>query len=103
MIAERTCPMNTAQTRPRVTRFTRLLVTVAAAIALASAGLLALPRASQAAPSLPCDIYGSAGTPCVAAYSTVRALYSGYNGPLYQVRRVSDGATANVGLLSGGG
>ena len=39
----------------------------------------------------------------MAAYSTVRALYSAYNGPLYQVRRVSDGATANVGLLAAGG
>ncbi|HEX3487964.1 MAG TPA: arabinofuranosidase catalytic domain-containing protein [Streptosporangiaceae bacterium] len=70
---------------------------------LGSAGLLALPSTAQAATSLPCDIYGAAGTPCVAAYSTVRALYASYDGPLYQVRRVSDGATANVGLLSAGG
>ena len=39
----------------------------------------------------------------MAAYSTVRALYSGYNGPLYQVRRVSDGGTTDVGLLAAGG
>jgi non-reducing end alpha-L-arabinofuranosidase len=39
----------------------------------------------------------------VAAYSTVRALYGTYNGPLYQVKRVSDGATTNVGLLAAGG
>jgi hypothetical protein len=81
---------------PRRSRLIRWLVTMVAAIALGSAGLLALPRASQAAASLPCDIYGGAGTPCVAAYSTVRALYSGYDGPLYQVRRVSDGATSRV-------
>jgi len=41
----------------------------------------------------PCDIYATGGTPCVAACSTVRALYSTYNGPLYQVRRLPDTAT----------
>lgn len=51
----------------------------------------------------PCDIYGNAGTPCVSANSTVRALYSSYNGPLYQVTRASDGATTDVGVLSAGG
>ena len=35
----------------------------------------------------PCDILGAAGNPCVAAHSTVRALYSGYGGPLYRVQR----------------
>ena len=35
----------------------------------------------------PCDIYAAGGTPCVAAHSTVRALYGSYNGTLYQVRR----------------
>lgn len=38
----------------------------------------------------PCDIYKDGGTPCVAAHSTVRALFSSYNGPLYQVRRLPD-------------
>jgi non-reducing end alpha-L-arabinofuranosidase len=33
----------------------------------------------------PCDIYSSGGTPCVAAHSTTRALYSAYSGSLYQV------------------
>jgi len=51
----------------------------------------------------PCDIYGSAGTPCAAAHSTVRALFSKYTGPLYQVTRVSDGATTNIGTLTGAG
>lgn len=41
--------------------------------------------------------------PCVAAHSTTRALYSTYNGPLYQVRRASDNTTLNIGLLSTGG
>ncbi|MET8155475.1 lectin [Sphaerisporangium sp. NPDC005289] len=52
---------------------------------------------------LPCDIYASGGTPCVAAHSTTRALYSAYNGNLYQVRRSSDNTTRNIGVLSQGG
>ena len=51
----------------------------------------------------PCDIYASGGTPCVAAHSTVRALYGSYNGNLYQVRRSSDNATLNIGVLAAGG
>ena len=34
----------------------------------------------------PCDILQTAGNPCVAAHSTVRALYENYNGKLYNVR-----------------
>jgi hypothetical protein len=51
----------------------------------------------------PCDIYASAGTPCVAAYSTVRALYSNYGGALYGVQRASDGLSTDIGLLDTGG
>ena len=51
----------------------------------------------------PCDITGAAGNPCVAAHSTVRALYAAYDGPLYRVTRASDGQSAEVGLLSPGG
>ena len=51
----------------------------------------------------PCDIYGSGGTPCVAAHSTVRALYGNYRGSLYQVTRASDHATKDIGFLSAGG
>jgi hypothetical protein len=76
-----------------------------------------------------CDIFDSASpaTPCVAAHSTVRALYKvistsisswyphssppslinlslqAFNGPLYQVRRVSDNTTKDIGVLSAGG
>jgi non-reducing end alpha-L-arabinofuranosidase len=50
-----------------------------------------------------CDIYAGGGTPCVAAHSTTRALYSSYNGNLYQVRRSSDNTTRNIGVLSPGG
>ncbi len=84
-------------------RRARKLFIAVAALTLSSFGMIALPATSQAAGSLPCDIYGGAGTPCVGAYSTVRALYSAYDGPLYQVQRASDGATANVGLLAAGG
>jgi non-reducing end alpha-L-arabinofuranosidase len=51
----------------------------------------------------PCDIYASGGTPCVAAHSTVRALYGTYNGALYQVKRTSDNKTLDIGVLSPGG
>ena len=51
----------------------------------------------------PCDIYAKAGTRCVAAFSSTRALFAGYDGPLYQVRRASDGATLNIGVLKRGG
>ncbi|MEU6536783.1 alpha-L-arabinofuranosidase B [Streptomyces sp. NPDC047000] len=66
-----------------------------------SIGFGAPPAA--AAGSLPCDVYASAGTPCVAAHSLARALYASYGGSLYQVQRASDGATANIGLLATGG
>ncbi|KAM0473617.1 hypothetical protein ACHAPX_008022 [Trichoderma viride] len=51
----------------------------------------------------PCDIYSSGGTPCVAAHSTTRALYSAFSGSLYQVKRGSDNATTNIAPLSAGG
>jgi len=56
-----------------------------------------------ARPDGPCDIYDGAGTPCVAAHSTVRALYGSYDGPLYQVLRSSDKTTKDIGLLTAGG
>ena len=37
--------------------------------------------------SRPCDIYAAGNTPCVAAHSTVRALFGSYSGNLYQVKR----------------
>ena len=58
---------------------------------------------SQPAGQQPCDIYAAAGTPCVAAHSTTRALYAAYNGALYQVRRSSDNITRDIGVLSAGG
>ncbi len=50
-----------------------------------------------------CDIFAAASTPCVAAHSTVRALYSAYNGNLYQVTRASDNTTKDIGVLAAGG
>lgn len=61
------------------------------------------PVPASAAGTGPCDIYRSGGTPCVAAHSTVRALYGSYGGRLYQVRRASDNATRDVGARSPGG
>ena len=50
-------------------------------------------------PKGPCDIYAAAGDACVAAYSSTRALYASYNGPLYQVMRQSDGKSMNIGVV----
>jgi non-reducing end alpha-L-arabinofuranosidase len=61
------------------------------------------PTSSPPAAGLPCDIYAAGGTPCVAAHSTVRALYRSYAGNLYQVRRSSDNGTRNIGVLATGG
>jgi hypothetical protein len=92
----------TIQSLLRYVRRAPLLAGVALALtagALAGAGV----PAARAAASLPCDIYAAGGTPCVAAYSTTRALYASYNGPLYQVQRASNGNTLNIGLLAAGG
>jgi non-reducing end alpha-L-arabinofuranosidase len=81
----------------------RTLLLLGTALALAGGALAAGAAPPAAAASLPCDIYAAGGTPCVAAHSTTRALYASYNGPLYQVRRSSDGATTNISTLSAGG
>jgi non-reducing end alpha-L-arabinofuranosidase len=79
------------------------LLAAAGAAGLTAATLLGLPGTSLAAGPLPCDLYASGGTPCVAAHSTTRAMFASYNGPLYQVRRASDNSTRNIGLLAAGG
>lgn len=54
--------------------------------------------------TLPCDIYENAKTPCVGAFSSVRALYKAYSGPLYQVRSKSDKTSVkDIPLLEAGG
>jgi hypothetical protein len=55
------------------------------------------------AASAPCDLYAVGSTPCVAAHSTVRALYAAYSGNLYQVRRASDKTTKEIAVLAPGG
>ncbi|MEI6246137.1 MAG: arabinofuranosidase catalytic domain-containing protein, partial [Acidobacteriota bacterium] len=73
----------------------RLKLTLALTVALTTA-VATLP----ARPKGPCDVYAAAGDPCVAAHSTTRALYAGYNGPLYQVLRQSDGKTLDIGVVA---
>jgi hypothetical protein len=93
--------------RPRRRRARRALLILAVATALATVTALATSAVFAGGGTTPtrgpCDIYAAAGTPCVAAHSTTRALYAAYNGPLYQVRRASDGATTNISTLSAGG
>ncbi len=52
-----------------------------------------------ARPEGPVDIYTAAGYPCVTAHSTTRALSASYNGPLYQITRLSDGQTLDIGVV----
>jgi len=65
----------TVGSRLRHARKALLLLGGAAALV---AGTLIVGGAAPAgaATSLPCDIYAAAGTPCVAAHSTTRALYA---------------------------
>lgn len=67
--------------RRRIRLYAAMVVTVGAAAPL---------------PEGPCDIYGAAGTPCVAAHSTTRSLYASYHGALSQIARQSDGKTFDV-------
>jgi hypothetical protein len=57
-----------------------------------------------------CGLLAAAGNPCVAAHSTVRVLYAGYAGPLYQVCKGSaspgpnscaNGTTMDIGSVNG--
>jgi hypothetical protein len=66
------------------------VIVISAALAVAAPG----PR--------PCDIYGAAGTPCVAAHSVVRSLYAAYTGPLYAVARTKDNTTQDIGVTAEG-
>jgi hypothetical protein len=90
-------------TTPLLRRLRKWALSAGAAVALVAGVLIGQTQTSQAAGSLPCDLYASGGTPCVAAHSTTRALYSAYSGSLYQVRRSSDNTTKDIGVLSAGG
>ena len=72
---------------------------LAGAVAGGASMMTAREGAIPSRPQGPCDIYAAAGTPCVAAHSTTRALLASYNGPLYQVKRQSDGRTLDVGIV----
>ena len=71
-----------------------MAVTIGGALMMAAQNGTAPPR-----PQGPCDIYGAAGTPCVAAHSTTRALSAAYTGQLYQVKREMDGRTLDIGVV----
>ncbi len=66
-------------------------------------GAAGVANAGGSGGTRPCDIYAAAKTPCVAAHSTVRALYGAYSGPLYQLRRASDKQTKDVSVQGPGG
>src|SRR3984893_3631711 len=78
-----------------------LLLALAVALMLIGAALTMATPAGETPPRPQgsCDIYAAAGDPCVAAHSTIRALYATYNGPLYQVLRQSDGKTLDIGVV----
>lgn len=78
-----------------------LLVAVSLALAMVAVGAPRQQPAEAASPGLPCDVFATGGNPCVAAYSTIRALSASYSGPLYRVSRASDGASTDVGLSAG--
>jgi len=67
------------------------------AIAITMAGCASGPTVTPR----PCDLFAPK-TPCVAAFSTTRALYRAYKGPLYEVTRQSDKTSINIGLLPDG-
>jgi hypothetical protein len=83
------------------------LLTPHAIMLLMLASVLFATAASAVSAEGPCDILGAAGNPCVAAHSTVRALYSKYDGALYNVSRTMPGSavleSTDIGLLSAGG
>src|SRR5690349_7918364 len=78
-----------------------LIVLLVLALALPPAALIFAQQAGggMARPQGSCDVYAAAGTPCVAAHSSTRALFAAYNGPLYQVLRQSDGKTLDIGVV----
>ena len=71
------------------------------AVLSASAISQSITASAQEDAARPCDIFAST-SPCIAAYSTTRALFRNYTGPLYEVTRTSDDTSINVGLLSDG-
>jgi hypothetical protein len=94
---------STTYSRFLSSRSWRTVFALVAVVGLIAAAFGIAGKPILAAGSGPCDIYAAGGTPCVAAHSTVRALFAAYNGSLYQVKRASDSKTANIGTLTAGG
>ena len=94
--------MNLQKNPESRSRKDKLLTSLAIAVVLVIG--LTGARSAHAQSNQPCDIYAAAtpATPCVAAYSTTRALFNAYTGNLYQVTRQSDNTTANVAILTDG-
>jgi len=61
---------------------------------------LALALCASAAATT-CDLFTKGKTPCVAAHSTIRALYGMYTGPLYQLS--NGGKTMDIKVTGAGG
>ncbi|MEU7476854.1 arabinofuranosidase catalytic domain-containing protein [Lentzea sp. NPDC042327] len=98
--------MTTTRTSPRRVLHAALGLSLALAVlpvGSAASTPAAAPAPVAAAATGTCDIYASGGTPCIAAHSTVRALYGSYGGNLYQVRRSSDSTTRDIAVLTAGG
>jgi len=73
-------------------------------------GTMAGTGGAAPATDTPCSILAAANSTCVAAHSTVRVLYPGYTGPLYQVCKGSyttgpssctSGMTMDIGSVGG--
>ena len=87
------------RTRIRAFATAAALVLLPLGVMFATASPAPAAQGAPPRPQGPCDIYAAGGTPCVAAHSTTRALYASYNGPLYQVMRLSDHAVKNIGVV----
>ncbi len=78
--------------------------------ATSGAGGTAGSTGTTSAAETPCGILAAAGNTCAAAHSTVRVIYPGYTGPLYQVCKGSSqagqksclGTTQDIGSVAGG-
>jgi non-reducing end alpha-L-arabinofuranosidase len=88
---------------PPVLRLKKLRIALPIMAGFMAGSLIGLGAAhSEIVKPRPCDVFVAGNTPCVAAHSTVRSLYAKYTAALYQVKRASDSATQNIGLLSDG-
>src|SRR2546430_13841413 len=88
---------STMTVRSRLRHARKALLVLGGAAAPAAGTLIAGGAApAGAATSLPCDIYGAARTPRVAAHSTTRAPHAAYNRPLHQGRRAAHGGTTHL-------